>query len=172
MKLKIKPECRTNDILSQEVIGEVMLYDLKVDKAFLLNPTSSCVWRLCDGTKSVEEIANLVSQEFDETVPEDLVWLALDQFKNNNLLENKDIEKIDFLGMSRREIVKKVGLTSMIALPLVSSIVIPFSVEGASCFPLTVMCVHPPDCCSNCCFDESNLNPQCIPNDPQGSCNP
>lgn len=147
-----------------------MIYDLEINKAFLLNPTSSVVWQLCDGTKSVEEIANLVSKELDETIPEDLVWLALDQLKNNNLLANKGIEKTNFLGVSRREVIKKIGLSSMVALPLVSSIVVPNSVEGASCIPNLGLCAVPVDCCSNCCADFSDGGSICVPLQPNGAC--
>ena len=62
-----------------------MLYDLTINKAYLLNPTSSLIWQLCDGTKSVGEITESISKELDSPVPEDLVWLALDQLKKVNL---------------------------------------------------------------------------------------
>lgn len=140
-----------------------MIYDLLINKAYLLNPTSSTIWNLCDGTKTTEEIARLVSEDLAESVPEDLVWLALDQFQKQNLLENEGTKNIDFLRMSRREIVKKVGLTSMVALPLLSTIVVPNSVEGASCIPNNGLCASPTDCCSNCCADLSDGASICIP---------
>ena len=163
MDFKIKPCSRKKDILMQEIIGEIMIYDLKINKAYLLNSTSSMIWQLCDGTKSVTEIAGLVSKELDSSVPEDLVWLALDQFKKDNLLDDKDLKKINFLAMSRREIVRKIGLSSMVALPLISSIVVPNSVEGASCIPDNGLCAVPADCCNNCCADLSDGASICIP---------
>lgn len=71
MKLNIKPQSRTNDILTQEVVGEVMIYDLIANQAYLLNPTSSLIWKLCDGTKPVSEIAEMVSEALDSPVPEE-----------------------------------------------------------------------------------------------------
>ena len=54
---------------------------------------------------------------------EDLVLLALDQLSRENLLAEKVETNIIFNGVSRREIIKRVGLASMIVLPIVSSIV-------------------------------------------------
>lgn len=163
MSKKIKPNSRKNDLLVQEVVGEVMIYDLLINRAYLLNPTSSTIWSLCDGKRTVKQIADLVSEELDESVPEDLVWLALNQFNKENLLDIDGIENTNFLGMSRRQVIKKIGLTTMVALPLVSSIVVPNSVEGASCIPDNGLCAVPLDCCSNCCADLSDGASVCIP---------
>lgn len=163
MKTNLKPSGRTNDILTQEIVGEVMLYDLTINKAYLLNPTSSLIWQLCDGTKSVGEITESISKELDSPVPEDLVWLALDQLNKVNLLETKDIKNVNFLGLSRREVIRKVGLTSMVALPLITSILVPNSAEGASCIANNLFCAVPADCCSNCCPDFSDGASVCRP---------
>jgi hypothetical protein len=163
MKPNIKPRNRTNDLLTQNVVGETMIYDLRINKAFLLNPTSSLIWTLCDGTRSVADIANYVGEELDETVPEDLVWIALDQLDEKNLLERSDDEKANFLGLSRREVVRKFGLSSMVALPLITAIVIPNSVEGQSCLPDNGLCAVPADCCSGCCADVSDGAAICTP---------
>jgi len=67
---------------------------------------------------------------------EELIYLALEQFKKENLLE-KDAEFLSpFNGLSRREVVKKVGLDSMIGLPIIASIVAPTAINAASgCTP-------------------------------------
>jgi len=58
--------------------------------------------------------------------------LALDQLKKENLIENKDEIVADFNGMSRREVIRKVGLASVVALPLISSLVAPMAVSAQS----------------------------------------
>lgn len=55
---KIKPLARSADIVVQEFGNEVLIYDLRINKAFNLNETSTLVWQLCDGHKSISEIAD------------------------------------------------------------------------------------------------------------------
>ncbi|MGI8468065.1 MAG: hypothetical protein ACR2N3_06390 [Pyrinomonadaceae bacterium] len=47
-----------------------------------------------------------------------MVWLALDQLKKKNLIENEIATPSAFEGMNRRDVIKKVGFASMIALPV------------------------------------------------------
>ena len=140
MKSINNPKTRHDDVVVQDLENEVLIYDLKINKAFCLNETSALVWRLCDGTKSVAEINQLISEKSKLSVSEDIVWLALDQLKQDNLLANGDQVEVEFNGLSRREAIRKVGLGSMIVLPLISSLVAPPAamaqstcVIGASC---------------------------------------
>lgn len=132
MKQKVAPQSRKNDIVVQDLNGEVLIYDLKSNKAFCLNETSALVWQACDGTKSVSEISQAVSKKLNEPANEDLVWLALDQLKQENLLENSEELVSNFNGMSRREAIRKVGLGTMIALPFISGLVAPTAVQAQS----------------------------------------
>lgn len=130
-----KPLGRKEDIVVQELNGEVLIYNLKDNKAFCLNETSALVWQLCDGNKSVSEISQAVGGKLNAPVSEDLVWLALDQLKNEKLLANSEEIVPDFNGVSRREVIKKIGLTSVVALPFVSSLVAPKAAQAASPAP-------------------------------------
>lgn len=126
------PSVRRNNLVVQEISDELMIYDLNENKAFCLNETSAKVWQLCDGKKSLGQISKELGRQLNTSPDVGLVWLALNQLKINKLLENSaDIED-KYLGMSRREVIKKVGFGTMIALPLVSSIVAPTSANAAS----------------------------------------
>jgi hypothetical protein len=127
-----KPLGRKEDIVVQEMNGEVLIYNLKDNKAFCLNETSALVWQLCDGNKSVSEISQAVGKKLNAPVSEDLVWLALDQLKNEKLLANNEEIVPAFNGVSRREVIKKIGLTSVVALPFVSSLIAPTASQAAS----------------------------------------
>ena len=81
------------------------------------------VWKSCDGKRSVNDIAKLVGSETGEQVSDDLVWLAIDQLNETNLLEDQVV--VDLKGQSRRDALKKIGLASMIALPIVASLAAP-----------------------------------------------
>ena len=121
----------------QEAKGETLVYDLSLNKAFCLNKTSTLIWQLCDGNRNVEEIATEASRHFNELVGEDLVYLAIKQFSTDGLLENDHaVEIVAHLeGLSRREVVRKIGFASVIALPLISSIVAPAALMAQSCAP-------------------------------------
>lgn len=123
----IKPTQRTSDVVVQDYNGEVLIYDLRNDKAHCLNETSAVIWRACDGARTIDELASLHGGE-------ELVWLALSELKNRELIENVDVDK-DLSGMSRREVIRKIGLGSMVALPVIASMVAPSSVYAASCVP-------------------------------------
>ena len=118
MKKDFSPKSRKDNLVVQELDGEVLIYDLQTDKAMCLNPTSALVWEACDGYRSVSEINDFVSEKLNSKGNEDLVWLALDQLKKEKLIENGSELKSRFVGMSRREVIRKVGLASAIALPM------------------------------------------------------
>lgn len=151
-----KPISRKSNIVVQDLENEVLIYDLTINKAFCLNETSGLVFALCDGTRTVAQISNEMSKRLKTLISEDLVYLALDELKKNNLLENSEELTDHFAGMSRREVVKKVGLASMIALPVIASVVAPSAVMAQSCRPtiLNFATVNPCATAASC----SNTN--------------
>lgn len=132
MKNNIVPKARKENLVVQELDGEVLIYDLNTNKAFCLNESSALVWQACDGNKNVSEIRNSLGKQLNSPVNDDYVWLALDQLKKENLIENKDEVVADFKGLSRREVVKKIGLGTMLALPIVASLTAPMAVHALS----------------------------------------
>ena len=141
------PVSRRADIVVQDLEDEVLIYDLKTNKAFCLNQTSAIVYQLCDGNNSVVEISDLMSKKLKTLVSEDIVWLALDQLKKDNLLENGDEFTNYFSGLTRREMVKRVGFASMVALPIVASMIAPTSVSAQSCASGMATCNPSFTCC-------------------------
>lgn len=125
-----KPIARGKNIVVQELENETLIYDLEINKVFCLNQTSALVWRSCDGKKTIIEIARLLQKKFKSEVNEDLVNLALNDLGKNNLLENQGDQL--WGEVKRREVIKKVGLTTMLALPLVSGLIAPSAVEAQS----------------------------------------
>jgi hypothetical protein len=130
--MKIKPFSRKQNIVVQELENELLVYDLQTNKAYCLNETSAIVYGFCDGTKSIAELSDLMSRKLKTLVSEDFVRLALNELNDNGLLVNADEFEGYFTRLSRREIVRKVGLASMIALPLISSVVAPNAAMAAS----------------------------------------
>ena len=107
MKMTKNPCTRSNDIISKSLGNEFpFIYDLKNVRAFCLNETSSKVWKLCDGTSSVEEIASQLNLRSGINTSTDLVLLAVDQFARDELLVSR-VQTIS--EHSRREMIKKTG---------------------------------------------------------------
>lgn len=126
------PKSRKVNIVVQEIESDFLIYDLSINKAYCLNETLASVYNLCDGTKSVYEITSSVSIKLKTTVNEDLVWLALKELKRGKLLEESPQFTDKFAGMNRRQIVKKIGFTALVALPLITSVVAPPAYAAAS----------------------------------------
>lgn len=127
-----KPKSRTENIVVQEMNKEILIYDLKTNQAFCLNETSATIYQLCDGKNSVTEISQTLNKLLKQPITEDVVWLALNDFKKDNLLEQSEQFEINFNGLNRRQIIKKIGFASMILLPVISSIVAPNAAMAAS----------------------------------------
>jgi len=138
--MKNYPVSRKDNLVVQDLNGEVLIYDLQKNKAFCLNESAALVWQACDGNKSVSEISDSVNRKLNSHANEDFVWLALDQLKKENLIENKEEVVADFNGMSRREVIRKVGLASVVALPLVASLVAPLAISANSACSTTQAC--------------------------------
>lgn len=128
------PLSRSENIVVQDLQNELLIYDLKINKVYSLNETSSAVWRECDGQSDLEQISIKVSLKLKQTISKDIVRLAIHQFKKENLLEN-GLEIVEFEGISRREIIRRAGLASAVALPIISSLIAPTAAMSASgCF--------------------------------------
>lgn len=124
------PLARSRDVVVQSLGGETLIYDLAIDKAFCLNETAAKVFEACDGETTLAELKR--KHRFGD----DLIFLALAQLQEDNLIENST--PAPFEGLSRREAIRRVGLGSIIALPVVSSLVAPTAARAAS-----VSCVNP-----------------------------
>ena len=125
-----RPIARKSGLVVQEVPDEVLVYDLETNKAHCLNQSAAMIWRSCDGNNSVSEIATLVEKQAGNRVTEDFVWLAIDQLSENNLLEKQLTP--NFPGQTRREVIKKIGLATMVAIPVIASLVAPQSALAAN----------------------------------------
>ena len=149
MKTEIKPKARLKDIVVQNTETETLIYDLSKNKALCLNETSAIVWKLADGTKSVAEIKDAVEKRSNVSVDEEIINLALYQLRADGLLEENTTDYLD--GLSRRELIRKVGFAAVIALPTVSMVVAPNALAAQSLLPLQAACTANGECASGNC---------------------
>lgn len=140
MKKEKKPQSRKEKIVVQEYDGEVLIYDLESNRAFCLNQTSALVWQACDGKRTIAEINDWLGSQLNSQTNEDIVWLALDQLSKENLIEAEFDLPNKFSGMKRREVIKKIGFSSVAALPVIAALSAPAAGATASCVPVTGGC--------------------------------
>lgn len=119
------PKSRQSNIVVQETGNELFVYDLITNKAFCLNETSKIVFEACDGKTIFDDLKS--KYRFTDA----LIFLTLNELKRENLLENQNFVS-PFSGMSRREMVRQAGLSSIAALPLISTVIAPPATQALS----------------------------------------
>ena len=132
-KLAVHPKGVTDGLVIQKLEDELLIYDLRASRAVCLNQTAALVWQNCDGKSGAGKIAQRLEKKLGAPVNEELVMFAVSELKEKGLLENGESIANNFKGLSRREVVKKVGFASLVALPVVSSIVAPRAAYAQTC---------------------------------------
>lgn len=147
------PRARTEDLVIQEAGGETLIYDLTTDNAHCLNPTAALIWDRCDGVRSADDIKVDIERTFGASVDSGFVPLAIEMLSEKGLLVGTDPRPGP--RESRRTMLRKIGLASAVALPVIASIVAPTSVLAS----VSCACVNPGDCLSQTsCRSSNNCN--------------
>lgn len=117
---------RTSDIYIQPLPTEVVLYDRSNHQAHCLNTTVFKVWENADGTRSVDQLAEILNNDLDVPCGRDVVLLALEDLRTANLLQNATAPPEAQLP-SRRDIARKLSVAglSVSLLPFIGSMVAP-----------------------------------------------
>ena len=130
MKRRCKlPRARTEKLITRQLPGELLVYDLRRHKAFCLNETAAMVWRHCNGQRTVAQLAEELTREYRSPADEQLVWLALHQLEKSHLLQTGGGHHI--APVTRRRLIRA-GIISAIALPLISGIISPIPAQAAT----------------------------------------
>jgi hypothetical protein len=148
---QMKPRARTEDIVVQTLPDELLVYDLKRHEAHCLNPPAALVWKHCDGQTTAAQLAQILQQAMRVPVPEEVVWLGLQQLHKACLLTAREYAPASEDWVSRREVMRRLGWATAAALPLVTSIVAPTASEAASCLGSGAACTTGAQCCSGLC---------------------
>jgi Coenzyme PQQ synthesis protein D (PqqD) len=128
------PKAREKDLVTRQIPGELLVYDLKRHKAFCLNDTAAVIWKGCNGKRDVNDLARLLADGRKSPVDERVVWLALDQLEKSNLLRQKVSRPVGLTGVSRRDLIR-MGVVAAITLPLITTITAPTAAQAGT--PIT-----------------------------------
>jgi hypothetical protein len=146
MREQYLPSARKSKLVVRELTEEVLVYDEETHRAHCLNRTAALVWKHCDGKTPVSGIAERVGEHLSSRVSDDLVWLALGQLAEFDLLAPGAARPAPPNLISRRKMIRRLGLAAAISLPLITSIVSPTAAEAQS--PCNESNCPPPRCCS------------------------
>jgi hypothetical protein len=125
-----RPQARCDEITVHEVGDELVVYDTRSRRLATMNESTSAVFRACDGTHTVTEIAALLAGDLSLEDRTTMVWSALDELAKADLL-NAEITVPDEWLDSRRELMQKGG-AALLALPIVGVALAPTPAESAS----------------------------------------
>ena len=149
------PESRLRGLISRQADGELLIYDLERDKAHCLNESAAAIWKACDGTQSVKDISEALRAKFGDGFDETVVGLAVADLHRLHLLErplgDADNNQYEFTRpastLSRREVVRRLGLSAAVLLPVVISITAPTPAQAGSCLAVNSPCSTTAECC-------------------------
>lgn len=126
------PQARKEGLLIQELADELLVYDLDRKKTHCLNQTAALTWKHCDGRATLAEVRGILEQEMRTPVDEDVIRLALDQLNSRDLLANRMIRSAENGKLSRRVMIRRLGMAAAITLPLITSIIAPTAAQAGS----------------------------------------
>lgn len=80
---------RSPKILWREVDGSVVLFHEDTGRAFALNETAAVVWKLCDGTRSLEELASRLAEscESDDVLSPEAIPKLIESLARDGCIE-------------------------------------------------------------------------------------
>lgn len=111
-------------ITIRKIEAEVLVYDERTHQAWCLNPSSACIWQLCDGRNTVEDIVAAATRELGSAVNEELVLLTMEELQEKRLLEGNLAGALP-RDPSRRKMIGRIGLATAALLPVVAAIAAP-----------------------------------------------
>ena len=79
---------KMDHLIQHGMDDEVLVYDPVVDRTHRLNVSATLIWELCDGTRSLEDIARALTEQFEvefDTALQD-ARTVLEQLKEEQLL--------------------------------------------------------------------------------------
>jgi len=146
------PRARQEDLVIEGLGDETLVYDMRSHQAHCLNRTAALVWNRCDGRSTVSEMSATLEKELHLPVNADVIWLALEQLGKAKLLSDRLSGADSQPLMSRRALIKQLGLGAAVALPLVTSILAPTTAEASTCTASGSSCTPSNNrCCSGVC---------------------
>src|SRR4051812_20785804 len=115
------PKTRNADIIVQEAGSELLIYDLRINRAFALNDVSRIIYQACDGKTSYADL-----QKDHRSLTDDVLRFGINKLSRKNLFEDGGTKPF-----SRRKLVSRAAAAA-VALPVVTLVIIPSAAHAQS----------------------------------------
>jgi Coenzyme PQQ synthesis protein D (PqqD) len=147
MREATRPRAK-DELVVERLDGEVLIYDVQRNRAHHLNETAALVFEHCDGQRTVEELAAVLSERSGQPLDAEVVRRALVRLSDAHLLDGPTAE------WSRRQALRRIGVAGAAAglgLPVVKSIVAPTPAAAQA------------TCANDGAFCGTQSGPTCVP---------
>lgn len=128
----IRPRARRKRLVVRRLAEETLVYDLDTHRAHCLNRMADAVWRLCDGRRTLSDIARALKEAPVTPADPGVLRLALRQLRDAGLLVETGGDAELREAPSRRELLVRLGAGAAALLPVVASVVAPTPAQAAS----------------------------------------
>ena len=126
------------DFSIQQIGTETLVYDARRHTAYCLNESSSTIWNLADGERTIAELAAAASLQLGLEVSEEFVQFALAQLCEDGLVEASTSVAEVRPTISRRAMLQRLGVGGAMLLPVIAAIVAPTAAQAYNgCFDCT-----------------------------------
>jgi hypothetical protein len=133
------PLARSEGLITEELGGELLVYDSESNMAHALEPQAAAVWRACDGRNDTQALAAHCGNS------EAGVRKTLARLGELGLLEHTEPDEDRD---TRRSALRKIGIAG-VGVATISSIVVPAAAAQGSCVTTGTCLTHPgQNCCS------------------------
>lgn len=131
-------------LLRHHLDGQVLIYDARVDRVHLLDATTGHVFELLEqGGRSRQGIVGELATRMDTGESDSLLELSLDELRKADLLDDAATQLRPLSEISRRELLRKVGLAGAAALliPAIATLTATPAYAQASCITIGNVCL-------------------------------
>jgi hypothetical protein len=126
----IKPQARTERLVTRDLGDELLVYDLDRHKAYCLNRVAAQLFRHCDGQTAIPDMISRLAKTLGRPVDEQTITVGLARLNKARLLVGSPDPAFQ---NSRREMLRTLGRATVVAAPLVTVLSVPMSAEAVSC---------------------------------------
>ena len=175
---EVYPQARDRGVHVVNVVDEIVVYDLDNDQTKLLAPITAKIWRLCDGHRAVEEIAEelVVAQSVvEDTIEKLFAAELLDTSPQKSRLNSESVD------LSRRSLLTQGAAATLLVAPAIVTMYAPAATaalsrtlpgQGSLCRN-EASCGVPPGRNGLCCFGKRGPRPgRCCPPNPSNPVQP
>ena len=126
----MNPLARRSDIIAENLPEEVILYDKTNNQVHCLTKTAAAIWESCDGTRTVDDLQQILEAKLGGPSDRKVVLLALEELEKADLMESSSSGMVlEVESASRREAVGKLVLAGS---ALVATILAPTPMAASS----------------------------------------